>query len=359
MTLPTRPFSSDLSSHALFRWAWFRRWQAGGIVALFAGLGVVVSLLLPFEYEAGAQLMPEMTGGSGDVFRRLASMANLSGIDLSETEGMDAVRPDLYPRILESKPFRLYLIGQTVPTASGETTVGDLLLPAHPWYARLAEFLGREKPALRPIRSTPGTIPLLTVRQKTLLDAIDRRVTARFETRSGIIAISARMPDALSAATVAQVTMDYLTRYVTGYRTGKARQDLNFYTQRLSEAKKRYQMAQRTLFDYNDQHKSLILQAATIERQRLTDELNIAQPIYVELARQYEQARLNVQQQIPVFTVLESPTVPPERASPKRMLVVGVFTLFGIAVVAVWAVLHQLNWTQRWQTLTSFPLRND
>ncbi|MBC7568382.1 MAG: lipopolysaccharide biosynthesis protein [Spirosoma sp.] len=352
MILPTPPLSSDLSPNALFRRMWSRRRQVGWVIALCTGLGVMVSLVLPFEYEADAQLMPEMTGGSGDVFRRLASMANLSGIDLSETEGMDAIRPDLYPSILQSKPFRLYLIGQTVPTTSGKITVGELLLPAETWRTKLTGFWGWKKPALRPVSLTPGLPQPLTIRQKNLLDAISRRVKARFDTRSGIIAISARMPDALSAATVAQMTMDYLTRYVTNYRTGKARQDLDFYNQRLTEAKKRYQTAQRTLFDYNDQHKNLILQTATMERQQLSDELSIAQSVYIELARQHEQARLKVQQQTPVFTVLESPTVPPERISPTRTLVVGFFALFGVAMVVLWAILCQLNWFQRWQTLT-------
>jgi len=352
VTLPTRPFSPDFSFNALLRRVWPRRRQVGWVVALFTGLGVVVSLLLPFEYEADAQLMPEMNGGSGDVFRRLASMANLSGIDLSETEGMDAVRPDLYPSILQSKPFRLYLIGQTIPTTSGLTTIGDLLLPTDTWQTKLTKFVGWGKAAPQPANAQPGTPQPLSIRQKNLLDAIGKRVTARFDTRSGIIAISARMPDALSAATVAQMTMDYLTRYVTNYRTGKARQDLNFYTQRLTEAKRRYQAAQRALFDHNDQHKNLILQTATIERQRLGDELSIAQSVYAELARQHEQARLKVQQQTPVFTVLESPTVPPERSSPKRTLVVGIFALVGVALVMIWAILCQTNWFQRWQTLT-------
>ena len=353
MTLSTQSFRPDLSTEALLRLAWFQRRQVGWITGLFTGLGIMVSLLLPFEYVADAQLMPEMTGGSNDVFRRLASMANLSGIDLSESEGMEAIRPDLYPSILQSKPFRLYLIDQAVPTASAKTTVGELVLPTSTWQTRLMASLGWEKKALLQSQVRINTPQPLTIRQKNLLDIIGRRVTASFESRSGIIAISARMPDALSAATVAQVTMNYLTRYVTNYRTGKARQDLNFFNQRLAEAKKRYKAAQRALFGYNDQHKNLILQAATMERQQLGDELSIAQSVYAELARQHEQARLKVQQQTPVFTVLESPTVPPERASPRRALIVALFALFGLAVGVAWAVLRQFNWMQRWQTLTA------
>lgn len=318
---------------------------------MFAVLGVVVSLLLTPEYVADAQLMPEMTSSSGDVLRRLATMASVSGIDLAETEGVEAIRPDLYPSVLQSKPYRLYLINQTVPTATGRTTVGELVLPTTTWLTRLTKLAGLSTPAPRPAQTAPNTPLRLSTRQKNLLDAIGERVTARFDTRSGIIFISARMPDAVSAAAVAEVTMHYLTRYVTDYRTEKTRQDLHFYTRRLADAKSRYQAAQIRLFRYNDQHKSLILQAATMERQQLADELTIAQSVYAELTRQHEQARLKVQQQTPVFKTLEPPTVPPERASPRRSLIVLASMAAGLIMGIGWAGLGATNWTERWQTL--------
>lgn len=65
-------------------------------MAVWIGLGVITALLLKSEFRSEARIMPEMNNGSGDMFKRLASVAGFAGMDFAEAEGLDAVRPDLY-----------------------------------------------------------------------------------------------------------------------------------------------------------------------------------------------------------------------------------------------------------------------
>lgn len=334
----------------ILRVAWPKRRQVVLTTALFTVLGVVVALLLPPEYGADARIMPEMTNTSNEMVRRLASVAGVSGLDLSETEGGEAVRPDLYPSVLQSTPFQLYLIEQPLVTDDGQpTTIGRMILPeTNTLVTSLKRLFGLGVDSVRrSVLRLPNAPVRLTLRQKTLTEAIGKRVSARFDTRSGIITISAKMPDAGGAAAVAQLAMNYLTQYVANYRTEKARQDLNFYAQRLNEARQRYQTVQSSLFRYNDQHRSIVLEAATVDRQRITDELTIAQAVYAQLARQHEQARLKVQERTPVFKVLEPPTVPLERISPKRTLLVLVFAGVGFVVGVGCVLMRAMDWVAR------------
>ena len=48
------------------------------------------------------------------------------------------------------------------------------------------------------------------------------------DTRSGVITVSAQMPDPVAVAAVTQITLDYLTGYVSNYRTEKVRRDLGY-----------------------------------------------------------------------------------------------------------------------------------
>jgi LPS O-antigen subunit length determinant protein (WzzB/FepE family) len=50
------------------------------------------------------------------------------------------------------------------------------------------------------------------------------------------------------------------------------------------------------------------------------------------LSRQYEQARLKVQERTPVFKVLEPAQVPLKRVSPKRTMIVLLFTGAGLVL---------------------------
>ncbi|WP_165358851.1 GNVR domain-containing protein [Spirosoma sordidisoli] len=343
---PKRLAWAELSPETSGRVLWANRrlvWLTGLAGAL---LGVAVALLLRPEYAAGARVMPELTDGSGDRIRQLASVAGFSGFDLSDGTDTETIRPDLYPNILQSTPFLLALIDQRVRLTQGDTTtVGQLIRPERSLVAQIGRWFGAGSRELAPpARVRPGQPIRLSMRQKALIEAVGERVSARFDTRSGIITITARMPDASASATVAQLAMDYLQQYVVGYRTEKARQDLLFYHRQLADARQRYQTAQLRLFRHNDQHQRLFLQTATLERQRLTDELTLAQGLYTELARRYEQARLKVQERTPVFKVLEPPTVPLERVSPKRTLLVLLFGLGGLALGAGYVLIRAMDW---------------
>ena len=51
--------------------------------------------------------------------------------------------------------------------------------------------------------------------------------------------------------------------------------------------------------------------------------------VYSELAKQREQANIQVKETTPVFTVVEPVTIPTERSKPKRGLICIAFTFLG------------------------------
>lgn len=342
-----------LSPEVFVRTVWRERSWIIMTMILFTIVGVLTALVLKPEFRSEARIMPEMNTGSGDVFKRLASVAGFAGIDFAETEGLDAVRPDLYPNILQSTPFVLRLIDQTTVTTGGQPiTIGQFLLPeATSWSLKRWFSSLRKNKAYHPLSNGVAGPVRLSTRQQELVDEMGERVSAKLDTRSGIITITASMPDANVAAAVAQFAMDYLTQYVTSYRTGKARQDLQFYAQRLNEARQRYQTAQLNVFRYNDGHKYYVVQAATMEKQRLEAELSIAQTVYTELSRQFEQAKLKVQERTPVFKVLEPAQVPLKRVSPKRTLIVLAFMGIGFILAIGYVLIRQADVIGRLRTV--------
>lgn len=333
------------TASVLIRILWLVRFRLLSISLSFALLGVVVALLQQPEYTSEARVMPEMKNGASDLFKRLSSVAGFASIDFDDTEGMDAIRPDLYPSVLQSTPFVLYLIEKPIIISSGETkTITQLLLPDTGFRAFKNQLLtsGTENRVPAAQKKTAGTVRL-TARQQELAEELNTRVSARLDTRSGLITITSQMPDAQAAAVVAQLAMNYLTGYVTNYRTEKAHLDLGFYKKQLAEAQKRYQKTQLAVFQHNDNNRNLILQTATMNQQRMLAELTIAQTVYTDLSGQFERAKLKVQEQTPVFKVLEPPKIPLKRTSPRRTLIVLSFALAGLALGILWAIAQKTN----------------
>ncbi|WP_018623038.1 hypothetical protein [Spirosoma luteum] len=325
----------------LLRLVWQARLRVVGLVVLCTMLGATLAWMQQPEFRSEARVMPEMNGGANDLFKRLSSVAGLTDIDFSEADGMDAIRPDLYPNVLQSTPFILYLIDQPVTTTTGaRQTVGSFLLTGTSgWSFKKLLSLFRLDTKPQTLAKGPSGALQLSIQQQDLAEEIMERVNARLDARSGLITITAQMPDAYVAASVTQLAMTYLTTYVTNYRTEKARQDLAFYDNRVNEVRKRYQKAQFSVFHYNDNHKNLVMLSTTMDRQRMEAELTIAQTVYTELSRQLEQAKLKVQERTPIFKVLEPPSVPLKRTSPKRILTVLLFAgtglLLGVSSVLI------------------------
>ncbi|QMW01451.1 Wzz/FepE/Etk N-terminal domain-containing protein [Spirosoma foliorum] len=337
-----------LPAEVMVRAIWRTRLRITASTIAFAILGVVVAFVQQPEFQSEARIIPEMNTGASDLFKRLSSMAGFAEVDFSDAEGVDAIRPDLYPTVLQSTPFILFLLKQPITIKGQLKTVGQFLTTGQiSWPWKQWRLFDRQDQT-----HFSGKGPLyLTTQQQELAEEISERVNAKLNTRSGVITITVQMPDAQAAALVAQLAMNYLTQYVRNYRTGKARQDLAFYKQQLTDARKRYQAAQFTMFHYNDNHKAIAMQEATLDRHRMEDELAIARTVYTELSRRFEQAKLNVQERTPIFNVLEPPKVPLKRSSPKRVLTVLLVTGAGfmISILIVW--IRQANLAGRFKAM--------
>lgn len=311
------------------RWA-VLRWTVVSLI-----IGTLYSITKPNEFTGTVRVMPELrgsagTGGLGD----LKSLAGLAGVNLDNSNASEAIRPDLYPDIIQSLPFALHLLRQPVTTTdtdSVQTLQTYLIKQANSGFlSQINQAIfgqGVDKNTVLPKR---GILAMqMTSQQEGLSKQINQRVTAIIDKKSGIVIITGKMPDPIVAATVARQTLDYLTNYVTSYRTGKSRHQVQFLSQQVRVAQQRYQESEAALSSYRDRNRSLFLNTAKIEEQRLQANYLLAQTVYNDLSKQLEQARIKVQEEVPVFQVLEQAHVPLHKSEPNRTIIVISFTIFG------------------------------
>lgn len=321
------------SRRTVLRWA---------LVALM--IGALYAYLQPNQYTAFVTVMPELQAKGGSGLGNLGSLAaGLVGINLDGVSGTtEAIRPDLYPSMLQSVPFGLYILSQPVRVSNRQFTVQDYLI----WSAensvgrRVSQTLfgwlspdddGTMK-AVSNRPQNPAQPLLLTQQQEGLIQAMSKRIVAEIDKRTGVITITAKMPDPAVAAAVARLSLNYLTNYVTNYRTGRSRQQVKFLTQQVTNARRRYEAAEYQVSAYRDRNRSLFLQTAKIEEQRLQADYLLAQTVYNDLSKQLEQARIKVQEEAPVFQVLEPARVPLRKSEPKRTMMTLGFAVFGAIV---------------------------
>ncbi len=273
-------------------------------------IGVVLALVRPVEYTANSVMIPQ-TGESSSAPNRLAAMA---GIGLGDSN--NGLGPNLYPQIVASMPFQKELMYMTVDSKEhGQVTLLDY-------------FTDKEETPVTQVKHEG--IETLSPRESACRGVLSDRVSLTYNEREGDIRLSATMPEAPMAAEVAQKAQELLQEHIVRLKVQKVQATLDFIEERTEEAKTEFENAQNELASFRDRNRNIVTATAAVRGQRLQNENDLAFGIYSDLARQREQARIDLKETTPVFTVIEPVTVPMHRSAPNRKMIVTIFAMVGL-----------------------------
>ncbi len=108
---------------------------------------------------------------------------------------------------------------------------------------------------------------------------------------------------------------------------------------------------QDELATFRDQHQNISSGLFENKLSRLESELAIASAVNEELAKQVEQARIQVSKDTPIFTIIDPVVIPNQRTSPKRTLIVLGFTFLGFFLGLGYGVIKEPFAAMRKQVL--------
>ena len=305
------------------------KWCIGGLV-----VGLVVAFSIPREYSTTVKLTPELRGKSAG--GGMSALASLAGVNLGSDASVDAVYPELYPDVLNSTPFMVELLSASLPTEENDMTVHEIITKhtSSPWWSSaISAVLGL--PSL--FRSQPAVSDTidpyhLTTKQAATVLKLSNRISADFNTKKSVITISTTLQDPVASAHLADTVVAYLQKYITEYRTEKARQDLAYALRINGEAREAYYDAQKRYAEASDRNHSLSSRSASIEIERLQNEATLAFDLYNSTAQRVQMAEAKVQETTPVFAVIQPASVPVKPAKPSKLIIL-IGTIF-LAFVA-------------------------
>ena len=173
----------------------------------------------------------------------------------------------------------------------------------------------------------------LTKEQKDIISLMGENIQCSVDKKTDVITVSVKDQDPLICACLADTVSARLQKFITAYRTNKARIDMEYYEKLTMEAKADYEDALRHYGQYADANLNVIRKVAELEQTELENEMQLKYNTYSALNAQYQAAKAKVQERTPAFTTLQCATVPIKPAGPKRMLfVLGMLFLSTVAV---------------------------
>jgi len=343
-------------------------WAERRLVLKWCGVAVVVALVvgfsIPKEYTTTVMLAPEVEGGSRSL-GGLSALAGMAGINVNAGESSDALYPELYPDIVSSVGFTTELFPVFVEDEEGElkTTLYNYLKEEQrsPWWSAILSFpfkcIGWITSLFRDEEEEnvgQGIDPFRLTKDETgVVKMLNERISVSVDKKTSVITLSVTMQDPLISATMTDTVMQKLQNYITEYRTNKARHDLDFTQKLYDEAQKKYYVAQQAYADYVDMNQNISLRSVQTRQERLQNEMNLAYNLYNQTAQQLQLAKAKVQENTPVYTIVQAATVPLKASKPsKLMILVGFVFLAGVMSVG-WVLFGKGLWSSLKQSIHS------
>lgn len=334
--------SDEIDLVEVFQKIWEGRKIIFKWMGIFFVIGVIIAFGTPKSYKSETTLLIETNSKNG-MTGLLQQFGGLAGLNLSGSNEMGALNPELYPLVIQSMPFMLEIMNLKVKESVYDSTLTVRnYLEYHSRSSMISLIMDytiglprklvgwiKGKGKAENFPSDQSGPFRLTQKQVDIAKALTECIETKEGDVKGTIVISVELQDALVAAQLTDSIVECLSRYIINYHTQKVKEDLQFITDRHSEAKARYLLAQRNLAAYRDQNRNVVLASVKNEEERLQAEYNLAFNVFNTLSQQLEQAKIKVQEETPVFKVLEPAQVPLQKSKPKTSLVLISMLFFG------------------------------
>lgn len=315
-------------------------------------LGIIIALSIPKQYTVTVTLSPEM--GGDKTTGGLASLASSFLGGSATSSSSDALNVTLAPDIVASTPFILELFNTRVQTLDGKldtTLVAYLDKQKSPWWEYIIKvpslaigviksFFAEKAEGI----STEINPFQLTKKESDKVEGLRKVLTAEVNKKTAMTTISVTLQDPKVTAIVADSVVTKLQQYIIDYRIKKAKEDCAYLEELYHERQQEYYEAQSKYAHYFDTNRNIAFQSIRAEQERLQNDMNLAYQVYSQVAQQLQVARAKIQEEKPVFAVVEPATVPllPSSTS-KKVIFVGIIFLV-VCGTGAWKLLGQDCW---------------
>ena len=310
-------------------------------------VGIIVAISIPKQYTVGVTLSPEMGGSKGGGLSGLA--ASFLGSGVSMNEGTDALNASLSADIVSSTPFLLELSTMKIPALEGETMILNVYLDeeSSPWWSYViglpgmviggvkSLFTEEESESVPSDKANLGTIEL-SKKESEKIEALKKKILASVDKKTSMTTVSVTLQNPKVAAVVADSVVRKLQEYIIDYRTTKAKEDCLYLERLFKERQQEYYDAQKKYADYMDSHDNIILQSVRAEQERLQNDMSLAYQVYSQVANQLQVARAKVQEEKPVFAVVEPAVIPLYPSGTSRKIYVLASIFLSVCIVISW-----------------------
>lgn len=300
-------FSNEISIMEILITLWKKKWIIIICTVLVIILGIIYSYTIQKEYTTETKFVVKTSRNTSNSLSQIASLAGFSLGNGVTTDPSEYLKDILDDKIFISGLYekKWYYEGDSlcldkIFMVKFDSTVSNW---EHRYYMSKLE----------------------TIRKK-------RSINIRKDSKTGIVTLTVKMPDAQLAYDLNIYVIDYLSQYLKHYLKSQAKEKRDFIEKRIEEAKTDLIRSEDQLSRFRERNMMSSSPSLAVEEMRLTRQLTINQEIFIELKKQYEIAKMEELDDQSLVQTIKNPDIPAWRSKPNRYQIVVIFSFLGMVL---------------------------
>ena len=274
--------------------------------------------------------------------RGLGSLASLAGISLSQGSSTSDsyLSPLLYSKIANSDEFSLKLFKEELVSFNGDKfTLKEYLLSGSNSSLNLIGFI--KKYTIGLLMKNENEVKnneiikgynFINREEFGLVNNFKQKFSIVLTDKNGYIQVIASDKDAFISTQLVKIVTKNLQSRIIELRTNKIKERLEYSKNQYELKQIEFNILQNNVADFKDSNKNISTARFMSELQKLESEYQLQQNILMTLASEYNNNKIKLNKDTPIFSVIDEVSVPNERSEPNRSLIALIYLFLGVVL---------------------------
>lgn len=324
----------------LIKYIWLKRKIVLYSLILAGILGLCVAIFSTPIYEASVVFVTQENSRNQNT-NGLSGLAAMAGVNLSSASNNTAFPVELYSTLVGSEEFKKDLMNKKILIEGDSLSLyqyNKLISSPSLLDLVLKYTIGLPSLIMKKSDSSDTTSNIqsntkydsISKSENNVLNWLDESIELLVDDETNSITVKSRFNSPFVAAEIANIYVNLLQEKIIDFQLKKSRVNLSLIKGRYLNKKSEVESLQNKIATYQDMNKNLTSTVSQLNFQRLNQEYTLINSVYTELSKQYEQAKMQIQKDTPVFAIIDPVTLPLNRKSPQRLKIFFVFIIGGL-----------------------------
>ncbi len=315
-------------------------------------IGCIVSVLSPVIYMSQTTFVPQVSDDQMKTSSNgIGSLASLTGINLNTEFKSDSyLSPLLYSKIIDSEEFSLKLLSeQLINSNAKKFTVKEYLLSNERSFnfnpivliKKYTIGLFSKNKANKVKNDFLKNYNFISEEDYSLINSFRNKFTIELNEKEGFIKVLATDKNAFISTQLVELITKSLQSKIIDIRTNKIRERLEYSNEQYELKQFEFDSLQKKLAEFKDSNKNISTASFMSELQKLQSEHQLQQNILLNLASEYNNNKIKLNKNTPIFSVIDEVSVPNERSKPNRSLIIIIYVFLGLIISVSYLILSE------------------